>query len=242
MRSMLKILALLLLSQITIASNLPDFPFIVITGEAKASIAPDRAKISFTIMQFDKDPEKALELVLTRGQETIKAARDLGIPLTNILSKQISKNTVRARNSEYNQLDIQGYEVSQSYTIDITHIDNYTTLADKLVMMKNITDINASFDISTKEKVFKQLTKEAAADANRRANDLSDGMGVKVDSVFAVNEDTSFDDFFATFGLKQSFSVSAKRMDFARESSSNMFIPKTIEINKTINVIYKLKT
>lgn len=241
MFTILRVLALSLLTQVAFASNLPDFPFIVITGEAKTAIAPDNAKLTFNILQFDKDSAKALETVLTRGKEAIKIARDIGIPLNSIVSKQISKNTIRARNSEYNQLEIQGYEVSQSYEIDISNIEKYSPLADKLIAMGNITDINAQFDISKKKEVLKQLVKEASADANRRANDLAEGMGVSVGSVYAINEDSGFENLFATFNLKQGFDMNSKRMQFASEAGSNMFVPKTIEISKSINVIYKIK-
>ncbi len=70
---------------------------------------------------------------------------------------------------------------------------------------------------------------------------MAEGMGVEISSVYAVNEGTNVEAFFATFGLKQGFNGTKQRMKMSMAPSPNMFVPKSIEFNKTVNVVYKIK-
>ena len=237
---MSKILCALLLinSSVLIASNLPDKPSLYVTAEAELKVAPEIARVSFQLMEFNSDPADALNTVLTRGEEVIKLATDLGIPKGKITSLQLRKETVRVETDGYEDLEIKGYEVAQSYFILIDDIDIYSKFADSVISLKNINQIRAEFDVNDRDKITKQLVEAAAQKVRAKAENLATSMRVKLGDLFTVTEDGGFDGAYASFAFSRQEYISVTG---SRKQRSNMFVPKTITLSKTINAIYLIE-
>jgi len=241
---MIKILCSILLlfaSLPAIAGDLPGFPFVSVSGVAEVDIPPDEATISLVIMEFNEDSETAMAVVVKRGAEIISSAREFNISMDDISSFSVDKSVVRARNMEYQSMEILGYEISQEFNIKIKDISVYSDFSDRIVAMQNVSNVSASFDLSRRDEILRRLVKEASQDARRRAENLANGLGVKVASVFSISED--FD-----AGIPSArFNADEKRvMMFAASAEQgadtfNLFVPKTINLSKTVNVIFKIE-
>ncbi len=222
----------------TTASSLPDFPFINVTGEAKINVAPDTVTISFDLIAFEEDSEKALQAILIKGKKILGLCKESKIEASNITTLQLRKRTVRNRTTDRVNTGIKGYEVSQSYQIKIDDLSKYSVFVDKLVALNNTSSIHAGFGATNKNEILANLVLTASADAQRRADNLAKGMGVKIQSVFAVSEDKDFNSFSAEFGLGDNRIYASMEMS---DISSNMFVPKTILFTKNVSAIYKIK-
>jgi uncharacterized protein YggE len=242
MKKQLAILtALLSLSFLAHADDPPNFPFIVVNGEASIDVKPDRAKITFNIVEFDKDPKVASTAVSQRGGEIIKAAAEFGVGKDQITSTAVQKEARRARDQNYAALEILGYEVSQNFAIELKDTSRYPALADKLLTLKNVASLNSEFDVSNRDEITSTLVKTACESAKKKAGDLAAGLDVKLGKPFAVTQDSDFSSFTAAFWVPNE----ARPMAFAKaemraSDSSNMFVPKTINITKHVNVVYKI--
>lgn len=224
------------------ASNLPDFPFVLATGEAKVKVAPDMARISLNLMAFDKDPEAALMTVGLRGREIVKLLNGLNVLNADIKSFTLTKQIQRERTNSYGQGKISGYEVNQRFEVTLNNIEHYSLVMDKLIAMKNVNNVNINFDVTNRKTLIRNLVKSAGKDAKQKAQDLAAGLDVELGSVFAATQDNSFNEFFARFGLRQENMGRFESMKMSdRAGNYNMFVPETIELRKTINVVYKLK-
>ena len=233
---------LLSLSFLAHADDPPNFPFIVANGEAFIDVKPDRAKITFNIVEFDKDPKLAAAAVSQRGGEIVKAAAVYGVSKDQITSTAIQKEIRRARDQNYAPLDIQGYEVSQSFTIELKDASQYPTLADNLLALKNVANLNSEFDVSNRDEITSKLVKTACENAKKKASDLAAGLDVKLGKPFAVTQDSDFSSLTAAFwapGGGSPAPMYAKAVAQSRDAS-NMFVPKTINITKQVNVVYKI--
>lgn len=235
--------ALLSLSFLAQADDPPDFPFILANGEAAIDVKPDRAKISFTIVEFDKDPKLATTAVSQRGGEIIKAAAEYGVAKDQITSTAIQKEVRRARDQNYAALDIQGYEVSQNFTIELKDTSRYSALADKLLTLKNVANLNTEFDVSNRDEITSKLVETACRNAKKKANDLAAGLDVKLGQPFAVTQDSDFSSLTAAFwasGGREPIATGFAKSEMRSSDSSNMFVPKSINIRKQVNVVYKI--
>ncbi len=224
------------------ASNLPDFPFVLVTGEAKTKVAPDMATIHLNLMAFDKDPEQALFTVGLRGREIVKLLNELDVKKVDIKSFNLNKQIQRERTNGYGQGKISGYEVNQRFEVTLRNIEHYSLVMDKLIAMKNVNNVTINFDVSNRQSLTQALVKKAGKDAKQKAQDLAAGLDAKLGNVFAATQDSSFNEFFARFGLRQENMGRFEAMKMSdRGGNYNMFAPETIELRKTINVVYKLK-
>lgn len=241
---------MMIFSKTVFAGDAPNFPYLIVSGSAEIKVQPDTAKISFSVTEFNKDSKEASLKVFKQGQAVLAIANDLGIPKEHVTSSEYTKSTKRKRDDHYNDLDILGYEVSQDYTIEINKIAQYSVLTDQLLKLGNLENIRTSFDVSNRLAIEGDLLKQATKDARKRANDLADGMGVKVISVHALSQDFSLSSYKAVFGVRDYSGANLSppdfipppSLDFSPDSvNSNMFVPKTIELRTSVNVVFKIK-
>ena len=133
------------------ASSLPDFPFLLSTGEARLEVQPDRVEITLTIEEFNKEPNVALKIVNERALELIGISKKYGVQHDDITSYQIDKRIRRNRGKSYEDLEIIGYEFSQPFKLILNSIDRYPEYLEELLKLKNVDGINASYDVSNRK-------------------------------------------------------------------------------------------
>ncbi|RYY01348.1 MAG: DUF541 domain-containing protein [Gammaproteobacteria bacterium] len=241
-------LTFLVLGSHAIADNIPEFPFLLANGDAEIKVKPDIAKISFTIIEFNKDSKEAKLSVANRGQALIALTRKLGIDDMQVTSTEYNKSTKRKRDEHYQDLDILGYDVSQNFTVELRDISLYSSFADQLISSQNVENIRTEFKVSNEAEIDRDLLKIATANAKRNASDLASGMGVKLGPMYAVSQDHHFASLEAVFGIYRG-SVNAPpdyipppSLDFVPDAAgANMFIPKTILLSKSVSVVYRVK-
>ena len=231
---------LLVLSSNVFSSPIPDFPFVTVTGESTRKVAPDNAVINLQVLTFAKESLKAHEDLNKTIQDILTILKNNGVSTKNITSYEIRKNTKRTREKNgYNNLDILGYELSQTFEVKLDNLKNYSTITSELTKTNNVESIASQFDATNREDIEIELITEAGKKAKLKANQMALGLGVKIDSVFAINASGSYQSFFATFGLNTGGGLNFNSPSMANVNS--MFIPKYIEISKSINVVYKLE-
>ena len=71
MRFRLGCLVLMLVAAPGEASELPDYPFIFVTGHATQSVVPDVAKVSLTVRARNASSAAATEIVGARSQQVL---------------------------------------------------------------------------------------------------------------------------------------------------------------------------
>ncbi|NVK25487.1 MAG: SIMPL domain-containing protein [Gammaproteobacteria bacterium] len=235
------IVLLALLSLPVFSSPIPDFPFVTVTGESTRKVTPDQAKIQLQVLVFDKQAATAHNLLNETVDKVLNVLEQHQVATHHIVSFEIDKRTKRARNSKsYEDLEILGYEFSQRFEITLNILTYYSDITAGLNRINNVVNISSQFDVSNRDDITIELIAEAGHKAKTKAKQLAAGLGVKIDSVFAINDSGSYQSFFATFGLNtQSYEFSrAEGMAFQVQS---MFIPEFIEISKSVNVVYKLE-
>lgn len=223
------------------ASPLPDFPFVAVTGEASQEVKPDKAIVSFRIVTFAKQASQASDDMAATTGEVVDFILSLGVPSSSITSFEVDKQTKRKRGEDYNRLDILGYDFIRRIEVEIDQLSLYATMVDGLMKLNNVESFTTQFDTSQRNVISEALFATAAANARNKAEVMAKGLGTDIDSVFAFNDSGSFDAFFATFGLSNSYSANLYAKESRmRSSNGNTFIPQFITIKKRINVIYRL--
>jgi hypothetical protein len=218
------------------ANEMPEFPFLTATGHAEVEVAPDEVKISFQIVNFNEKAEQAMQQLNQVSFETTRFLTKMGVDSDNIETFQISKQSKRARdNKSYQSLHILGYEVTQRFTVTLNNINWFEPVMNKLLTTNLIENISPSFDVSNREEIEAGLIKDAGLKVKNKASMLAAGMGVKLHSVYAINEGSN-----GGFRPVYQFSQSKAEMMNMRSAESNLFLPQTIKLEKSLSVIYRI--
>lgn len=222
-----------------IAADLPNFPFVVANGSAEKKIKPDMATIYLTIMAFEKESDQALKTINVTTTQVTDILTKYGVRKEKIEATDINKSTTRRRDPEFNALEILGYEVTRSMTIKLDDLAQYPEIMGNLIATNNVSGVRADFDISNRKTVEAELIAEAGADAREKATAMANGLGSKIQSVFAISQVSSFGDFVADFGARSARTMAFKTADGGYETT--MFAPETITVGQTINVMFRIK-
>lgn len=229
----------LLFSGVVAASPLPDFPFINVTGQATLDVAPDKAQIRFVIRQTAATAEQATRAVYQQGEQLLAFLSTKGLSEKDLDAAQINKE---AMYKDYQDRTITGYEASQPIVLTLTSLEHYVAVMDYLFTQPQIFSLFSSFDHSEREQYELQLSEKAGADAQRRAQQLAAAQGVKLNSVFAITEGAGFANLAGDFGFGGSqVSFGALRKASEMEATGALVQPRQITLQKSVNVIYKLK-
>lgn len=221
------------------ASPIPDFPFVTVTGESSRQVAPDSAKLGFRITTFHQSSEVAHAQLTQASNKVLALLKANGIKDSQITAFELDKSARRRRDDSYNNLEVLGYELDRGFMVNLHDLQVYQALVTQLYATENVHSLSTRFDTKERDNIETVLLGAATAEARKKAEQMAEGLGVKIHSVFAFNDKGSFQEFFATFGLQ------AERMGVQHKPSFDsgapeVFIPQSIEISKTVNVIYKI--
>lgn len=244
MKSLLKSLLLIavfwcLLAPPATASDFPDFPFLNVQGSASRDVVPDEATLRLVVSAFAVDSGDATEIVQNQLVAVLQVLSRHSVPKKSITSYNLSKEIERAREDRVD-LEIVGYYITRNVKVELDDISIFAVLVADLARIDNVSSLDASFDVSTREQIEVELMKEAGADARRIAENMVHGMSRSVGPVYAINE-SSFRSFSARYAMGYNrypaLSIAADH-SAGRET---IFEPSTIELRQTINVMFRLE-
>ena len=233
------ILWAMLASSLAIASPLPEFPFITVSGESFRDVEPDTVEISFYIEAFATQSEQAASLQKTAVNNALNVLAEFSIDAQQISSSEIAKRVIRQRDEDYNELAILGYEVGQPVSVKLESLENYNEITNKLIALDLLSNIESEFDVKNRQAIELELVKEAGANAMNSAQQLAQGLDVTIESVYGVTDGSGFPSFFASFGTEN---LRMRVTGASMQRETTFFVPKTIQIRKRINVIYKIQS
>jgi uncharacterized protein len=233
------------------ASDLPDYPFVSVGGDASIEIAPEQARISVTVKAFDKDPTNALATVEGRSRELLTFASSHKIKDEDVKAYEIDKAAVRREQKDSQDLDIIGYEVTRRFEILLKDLAGYEVIIRKLLSMENVTSCSTSFERKDAKKICLELREKASRDAKEQAEQLAKAFGVDLGTVQAISE-RGFHDLPAVFLPLRRERVGVQVYTLGGDSpfgdastergnDNTLFVPSTITFEAHIDAIYRLK-
>lgn len=222
----------------------PDYPFVVVSGEAERDITPDKATIDIGVLAFDESSEVAFEKVQSVARAIVAIAKKYGIPYENISSDKITKSVEREVNADkgYRELEILGYNISQNVQVELGDLDSYVEFTESVLKLDNISRVEPAFDSSKRDEYLKEISAEAGEKARNEALILAQSLGFKLLNIQAVRYGNEFERMFMGFGL-DGYPVSTE-YDAAgayQRETSTVFIPRSIKVAKTVQIVYRIK-
>lgn len=235
------LLSLGLLVSFASRAEWPQFPFIHVEGEASLEVRPDRATIRVTLMTFHNESELGLETLQLQLRTAMEVVARAGVPEDRITGFDLEKRVVRSRDDGNRELEILGYYFSRNFEVELTDMDRFGPLVSELIAIDNVTAVDADFDVDNRTRIESNLVKQAGENARRRAEEMAKSMGVSIESVYAVS-DSPIASVGRAFRLTpDSYTVMGRRPSRRGLFTSTLFVPDTIELRKSVNVLFRLR-
>jgi uncharacterized protein YggE len=232
-------IALLLASLAVSASQLPDYPFIHVTGGASTYVLPDIGTIDFEIIAADADPAAARSVVETRVGEIRALVEAQGLSADDLEVRDVRQELRKNQAHETPPV----YEVRCTVHLKVRELTKWTGLAGGLLGMQNLDGFATAFDTTEHDKVETNLSGVAIRDAQRKAEALAAGFGRKLGPVSAVTPG-SLKNLANAMGLVRedlTYRRDAQASQAQRVDRDNLVNVIVFSMAMTVDVIFRIK-
>ncbi|MCO5730356.1 SIMPL domain-containing protein [Rhizobium sp. SSA_523] len=172
-------------------------PSIQVSGEGRASVAPDMAIVTLAVTRMGDTAEAALAAnsaamrdVLAALKEAGLADRDMQTSDFSIYPRYSQPDPNRPNGSEAQEPKIIGYQVSNGLTLRVRDLAKLGALLDRSVKLGINQGGQINFTNDDPKAALEEARREAVKDAMQRAKTLSDAAGVKLGAVLSISENS----------------------------------------------------
>jgi hypothetical protein len=174
-----------------LAQQAPDTPRIVVTGEGEATVRPDMAIVSLSVMREAETARAALDANNDAMSTVISALKEAGIEDRDIQTSGLSiqPRWDYPRSEDGSQTArLVAYQVTNSLTIRVRDLARVGAVIDNSVSLGVNQGGSISFTNQDPDAVIDQARRAAVEDATRRARTLADAANVELGAILEITE------------------------------------------------------
>jgi uncharacterized protein len=188
------ILALGYMTQMASAQSFDTRSIINVSATGEASVAPDLAYLSLTVMRESATAREALTANNAAMAEVLAAMKAFGIADKDLQTAGFSINPIyvypRAEDPQ-TPPKITGYQVSNSLTVKVRDLAKLGEVMDQAVTLGVNSGGNVVFGNDKPEPIIKEARIEAMKDAIDKAKVLVEAGGAKLGKIISINESSN---------------------------------------------------
>lgn len=222
-------LAVLTLALGPAAARAADPPTLTIDGNGVAYVAPDLATLDIGVRSASASPVTARSRANARTRRVLAAITALGVPRTQVTTSGVSLTRTQVRKG------LVRYGAANTIDVRITDVTKVGPVVDAVTRAGADSVDGPSFSFSDPSAGRAQATRNALADARRRADDAAAAVGQRVTGVQSIVIDPATGPQpYATGG---SAKASAPSADVATPTQVS---PGRQEVDATVEVVYTI--
>jgi uncharacterized protein YggE len=235
------LVGLLLCGSASWAADIPDYPFVFVSGNADSDPPPDVAVCSLTIRDLDPDPGEAEATVDGRLKAVLASLTAQDVSGADIKSSSLNKQIVTNQFDEKGPVGIRGYDLTRSLEFKLRRLASLPAIEAGLVGAANVEQIMCQFDRTDRAAIEADLLTKALHAAQEQGDRLAEPLGRHLGAAVAVSR-IPFDAIAAVFGRGERFSISeaGARMFKKSVAGDDLLVPATIHLSVTVNVLFKM--
>jgi uncharacterized protein YggE len=229
--------ALVLISLAAQASQLPEYPFIHVSGNGWIYVPPDTGEIDFEVSAYDPAPDAARNVVEARVAEVRALVAGLGLADADVDIRDIRKEF---RKPDPAQPGVLGYDIKCSVHIKVRDLAKWKELVSPLLNMPNLAGFMIGFDTSRREQVESELTAQAIKAAQRKAEAIAAGFGRKLGPVNAVSTG-DLKNMTRAMGLAAADVFRSRSAPATSYDREGLLMITTMTLSQSVDVIFRIK-
>ena len=173
------------------AADSPTPPRIVVSGEGEATVAPDMAILTLSVMREAKTAREALDANNDAMAAVIAAMKSAGIADRDLQTAGIQINprynyTNKADGSQ--EAELVAYQVTNTLSVRVRDVDKTGDVLDKAVSLGVNQGGGITFTNDDPKATMTEARKKAVADAMAKAKTLAEAAGVSLGRVLEITD------------------------------------------------------
>ncbi|GJL91997.1 SIMPL domain-containing protein [Hyphococcus sp.] len=204
---------------------------ISVTGEGRASAAPDMAVISIGVQSEAPTAAAALRQNSADMSATIKKLKELGVADRDIQTSGLSVNPRYNYEQNRSKPEVIGFTASNSVSVKLRNLDSAGSIIDQAVQSGANSLGGVSFDFSEPKPLYDEARKAAVADAKAKAALLTEAAGVRLGKLLYIQEG---------YAAAPQPKMYAARMEMADASSVPMQAGEST-VSMSVSLVYEIE-
>lgn len=188
MRTILSIIALLLLSNAALAQQ--ELRTITVNGIGSSSVAPDRAAVQMSIVARDSTVAAAQEVAADVAAKVLEVTGNLGIDREQVDTTGSSVRPDYRWNREREEQELRGYIAERQIQVDLRDLDKLGALIEGAVEAGVNQVSPPQLDSSKRREAYREALDAAARDAQANAAQLASSLGARLGEVLQITTDS----------------------------------------------------
>ncbi|CDZ58120.1 SIMPL domain-containing protein [Neorhizobium galegae] len=172
----------------------PREPVINVLGEGQASVAPDMAVLTLSVVRNGKTAEAALSASSAAMKDVLSALKSDGIADRDIQTSNFSiypqYRHTEPKGGVIEPPQVIGYEVSNTLTLKVRDLQKLGGLIDRSVKLGVNQGGQIAFTNDKPDDVMTEARKKAVAEALAKARTLTEAAGVKLGRILEISENS----------------------------------------------------
>jgi uncharacterized protein YggE len=219
------------------ASQLPEYPFIHVSGSAYSYVIPDIGTLDFEVSAADADPAAARATVEARVAEIRALYQEQGLSPDDAEVRDVSQKIRKGDEAATAPV----YVVKCIVHLTVRELVKWSAIAGGLLARQNLDNFSVSFDATARDKIEMELTGEAIKDARRRAEGMAAGFGRKVGPVTAVTAG-ALKNLTGAMGLVPvDFQSRRNSSDASHVARGDIVNIVSLKFSQPVDVIFRIK-
>jgi uncharacterized protein len=231
------LLASLLLFGCTAASAgtpLPDAPHVVASGQGKASVKPDQARVRFDFEQRAPRPLAAKQAVDAAVNRLLGSLDAYGIADDDITASSLDASEDVDYDDDGRRTS-NGFVASRSVTVLLKDIDRLNDFLDNGLASGAHGIGGVGFESARKDALRAQARQQAVADARAKAEEMAIAFGARLGPVYSIGSINSRSEDQYGANTLDRIQVTGSRMPRGR------YVQPEVEYAETVNAVFELQ-
>ncbi len=222
----------------SLASPLPDYPFVSASGRAELWLKPDIGELQFEINVQDQQADKAAAVTDAISASILSLLTDAGVASDDIQAFDVSKKALEVNRRAHDTSPL-AYVISRHFVVRVRNLQQWPSLISALLAQNNIEAISVAFDRQDRDQVNARLAADAARNARANGAGLAEAFGRKLGLAVAISQG-ALDKVGVPFGLAEAGAERAAP-PATSPGADQYAVPNSMRFAQGVNAVFRIK-
>lgn len=215
---------------------------ITVKGVGSVSVKPDQVVLTLSLEAKDLDYNKAMAIGSEQIGQLAQAIMEIGFEKESMKTTSFNVTTsyerVKTKSDNYKNV-FDGYVVAHSLKLEFDFkTQRLAEVLSAIGACPARPEINIAFTVKNPSEVHELVLRDAATNAQKKAEVLSDASGVRIGQLLSVDYNWNVIDVFSHTRYKDNVFA---RFDIASPSFDAYISPEDIDVNDIATFVWEIQ-
>jgi len=219
---------------ISFASDESDKRLLTVSGTATLKESPDKALIVLSVVTVNKNAAQSQQENAELSVKVRTALKNIGLSDESIKTVSYNLREKQEWNENQRKYESIGFETVNSIQVTVNELNDTGKIIDAAVEAgaNSVSSVSFALSDEKQETLMAEALKQAALNARKKAESISEGLSVSLGSVYSASENT----YYSTPYYRTAYDS----MGANEAKAETPVTPGDIEFNATVSVQFEI--